>query len=477
MQSLPIFYKLDGKNVLIAGATRAAKAKIRLIGKTGAKITAVAAGDAANLDEFRYEKNIRVKDRAFRKTDLKGQSLVYIATGDAAADGIIAEAAKAANIPVNVVDNASQCDFLTPAIVERDPITVAIGSGGASPVLIRRIKAQIDALLPDHTGRLAAFAQTFRDAVKSLIPDLGRRRRFWNWFFEQSDAFDLLALDTAIARSRLVEMIRRQGHQDNRPKEGRVLLVGAGPGDPDLLTLKAHRALQEADVIVYDRLVAPKILDYARRDAEQIFVGKSRANHSAPQKEINALLIEKARAGNLVVRLKGGDPLIFGRAGEEIEDLRAANIKFKIIPGVTSALACAATSEIPLTHRDCSAAITLVTGQLKDGSLPDLSGLAGEGRTLAIYMGVGTAKEIEKNLIDAGIAPALPITIVENGTRADERRFHGTLGGLADLVAREQVASPAMIFIGKVAGLAKDRLQSDVSDLEETAAAAFSAAG
>ena len=472
MDSLPIFVKLQGRSVLVVGDSDAALAKLRMLVRTQARITVLTPRGHERLGEFVGEfdghSRLDVATRPFVAGDVAGKALVYSASGDDALDRRVAAAARAAGVPVNVVDRTELCDFITPAIVDRDPLTVAISSNGAAPVLARRLRARIEALLPTRLGTLAAIAGGFRDTLKKLLPDVAARRRFWDRFFDLADTTELLALDTTIARSTLIELAHREAAGD--APAGRVLLVGAGPGDPELLTVKAHRALQRADVIVYDKLVSPDVLDYARRDAEFVFVGKSRGDHSVSQDAINALLVDHARAGRMVVRLKSGDPFVFGRAGEEIESLRTAGVAVEVVPGITALAGCAAVAQIPLTHRDHASAVTLITGQLKKGVAQDWTGLAGPGRTLAIYMGLGTAQAIAEKLVVDGFDPATPVAVVENGTRTDERRFYGPLSHLPRLVADHQVASPALIIVGEVAALAKDWPADALAPLQAAAA-------
>lgn len=450
MNSFPIFLEMEGRDVLVVGGTDMAANKVRLLAKTPARVVIVAEGLDPAFREFEDLPNICFNYRPFEAGDVLGKALVYAATHDEETDAKVCRAARAAGVPVNVVDKPELCQFTTPAIVDRAPLTVAISSSGQAPTLARKVRAAIDELLPSRLGTLTAIAGGFRNRAKALIPDAARRRRFWDRVFAPSKVSELLALEATRIPAALESLARSESGA------GRVILVGAGPGDPDLLTLKAHRALSEADVIVYDRLVGEEILDYARRDAERIFVGKSRGDHTLNQDEINELLVQRARAGEIVVRLKGGDPFVFGRAGEEIEALRRANVAIEIVPGVTAAAACAATSHIPLTHREFASAVTLVTGQLKAAHPQDWRGLAGDGRTLAIYMGLAQAERISEGLIGDGLDPLTPVAVIENGSRADERQLFATLQSLPQVARENRVKSPAMIIVGEVAALAKD---------------------
>ncbi|MBK5920252.1 uroporphyrinogen-III C-methyltransferase [Rhodothalassium salexigens] len=459
MRTLPINVRLDGRTVLVVGDGEAAHAKLRLLAKTPARLRVVAPDGWAGLGDWRGR--VEVTARAFEPADLAGVALVYAATEDAATDSAVAAAARAAGVPVNVVDRPALCDFITPAIVDRDPLSIAICTNGGAPVLGRRLRARIEAWLPQGFGRLVDNAAGFRDRLKAVLPEVADRRRFWDRFFDGAAGDDLLALSDDALGARLERLAQTAAAERDQGKAageagGEVLLVGAGPGDPELLTLKAHRALQQADVIIYDRLVSEDVLDYARRDARFVHVGKRAGHPSWGQAAINDLLIREARAGNRVVRLKSGDPFVFGRAGEEVEDLTAAGVAVSVVPGVTAAAGCAAHSLIPLTHRDHASAVTLVTGQLKGGGAQSWRGLYGPGRTLAVYMGVTTARDIAQGLIADGAPAALPVAIIERGTQAGERRVYGRLVDLPDLVAVHAIESPAMLVIGEVARLARD---------------------
>lgn len=450
MESLPIVLKTAGRRILLVGGGEAARAKSRLLLKTDAHVVWIGAGAD---DELPGSPRLAIERRNFRDSDLDGMALVYGATGDAAQDARIATAARARGIPVNIVDRPELCDFTTPAIIDRSPLLVAISTGGAAPVLARRLRAMIEALLPAGIGRLVARAGGFRERLAALVPETGARRRFWDALFDSSDPEHLAALNGPAFNARLEALARAAATGESR---GRVQLVGAGPGDPELLTLKAQRALQQADVVLYDRLVSDAVLDFARRDAEFVFVGKTRGEHGLGQDRIHGLMVAHARAGRHVVRLKSGDPFIFGRAGEEIAALREAGIEVGIIPGITAVAGCAASAEIPLTHRDHASAVTLVTGQVRAGSEFNWRALAGQDRTLAVYMGISSAEEIACALIGDGVDPSLPVAIIENGSRPEERRVYGRLARLPHLVAEHGIESPALIVIGAVAALARD---------------------
>jgi uroporphyrin-III C-methyltransferase/precorrin-2 dehydrogenase/sirohydrochlorin ferrochelatase len=389
--------------------------------------------------------------RAPTADDLVGARLVFVALDDADAAARTADLARAAGAQVNVVDRPGLSDFHTPALIDRDGVVVGIATGGAAPILARELRSRIEAILPAALGPLARLASELRDTVRATTADFMVRRRFWE------QAFRGPAADLAAA-GRLAEARREMLRQLNgaRPEPGVVHIVGAGPGDPELLTLKALRVLQDADVVIHDRLVPEAILERARRDARRIYVGKARGDHAVPQEQIQALMIAEARAGHRVVRLKGGDPFVFGRGGEELEAMRAAGVAVFVIPGITAALACAASAGLPLTHRDHAQAVTLVTAQPKaGGEEADWSVLAAPNHTLALYMGVDQAATIAMGLLGAGRDGATPVAVVENGTRPDQRVLTGQLDGLGDLVRDAGISGPAILFVGETAAFAR----------------------
>jgi uroporphyrin-III C-methyltransferase/precorrin-2 dehydrogenase/sirohydrochlorin ferrochelatase len=461
MKYYPAFMNLSGRPVLLVGGGEPAARKLRLLLKAGARVTAVAPRintEIAELAETGAETGaktggVTLRRRRFRPADLEGQRLVIGATGLPAVDAEVSHAAEAAGLAVNIVDRPELSTFITPAIVDRDPVVIGISTGGAAPVLARRIRATIEALLPSRMGRLASFAESFRSAVAALIPDGRSRRIFWDGFFDGPIARSVLTGNERAAREAMLSLVNRRGSQEK--PEGSVAIVGAGPGDPDLLTLRALTALQNADVVVYDRLIGPEILDRARRDAERIYVGKAMGDHAASQDEINDLLLVNARSGKRVVRLKGGDPFIFGRGGEEVEHLRRHGICVELVPGITAATASAASAGIPLTHRGLAQAVTLVTGHGAEGE-PDVdwAALAGGNHTLAIYMGLSNAGRVAERLIANGRASGTPVAVVSRATLPDQRIEIGRLGELEDLVRERAIEGPALILIGEVVALA-----------------------
>ncbi|GGJ22835.1 siroheme synthase CysG [Neoroseomonas lacus] len=426
MRHFPAFLDLHGRQVLVLGNGEVADRKAAPLAAAGAIIRRASHFSAALLDG------------------------VALAVGaDAAEDDLraLSDAAQARGIPVNIVDRPALCSFIMPAIIDRDPVTVAISTGGAAPVLARMLRQKIEAVLPPAIGGLAALAGRMSAAVRRALPDLGARRSFLERVLTGPPAALALAGRTRDAEAAFATALL---DADGRPA-GFVHLVGAGPGAADLLTLRAQRLLGEADVIVHDRLVSDAVLDMARRDADRIFVGKARANHCLPQEEINALLVRLARSGKRVVRLKGGDPFVFGRGGEEATALAEAGIAHEVVPGVTAALACAAQAGIPLTHRDAARSVTLVTGHTRDGRLDvDFVGLARPGQTLAVYMGVSTLRELEAGLVAAGLDASTPAAVIENGGTAGMRVLVGTLASVAHDAAGWARGGPALIMVGEV---------------------------
>lgn len=453
MNNFPAFMRLHGQPVLIVGGGEAAVAKTRLLLAVGAAVTVVAPDALSQVRAWADAGDLRWAHRRFRARDVRGKTLVFGTTGLDDVDERVARAARARRVPVNIVDRPALSDFIVPSIVDRGAVTVAISSDGASPVLARRLREQIETLLPANLGALAEFLRSFRGAVKAKIDSFAGRRRFWEEVIDGPIARDVLSGNESRAREAMVSQINRRPANEDR--EGHVAIVGAGPGDPELLTIKALRALQDADVVIHDRLVGAGVLELIRRDAERIYVGKAKSDHSVTQDGIHDLLIAHARAGKRVVRLKGGDPFVFGRGGEELDALRQAGVDASVVPGITAATGCAASAGLPLTHRDHASAVTFVTGHGVDGE-PDVdwAALAQPRHTAVVYMGLSRAGALSARMIEHGRAPETPVAIIENGTRADERVLTGTLAGIPELVRTSQVGAPALIVIGEVAALA-----------------------
>lgn len=457
MKHLPAFLDLIGRRCLVVGGGAAAWRKASLLLRTGANVAVVANAISENLAvAARAGRLVHLSDD-FCAEFLDGIALVVAATGKDVDDRAVARAARQRNIPVNVVDRPELSTFIIPAVVDRDPVLVAVSSGGEAPVLARNLRAAIERLLPARIGRLARFAGRFRSAVKARISDPAARRRFWERFFEGPVAEAVLSGEEAFARTAMIGLINSRDVAERNA--GTVFLVGAGPGEPDLLTLRALGLMQRADVIVHDRLVTPAILDRARRDALFIDVGKTKGEKSASQAAIDALMVDHARAGRCVVRLKSGDPFIFGRGGEELAYLEAAGVHTKVVPGITAAVGCAARAGIPLTHRDHAHAVTFVTGQRRAGAPdPDWSALARSGHTLVIYMGVSEAGEIARQLVAHGLRPTTRVAVIENGTRPEQKVVEGTVARLGSVVAENRIAGPAVIIVGEVVGAVAEGL-------------------
>ncbi|TVR99792.1 MAG: uroporphyrinogen-III C-methyltransferase [Rhodospirillales bacterium] len=452
MKHFPVFLEVEGRTAVVVGGGETAARKVRLLRAAGAAVRVIAPSVTDELASLERAGEVTLIRRLFHATDVADAALVISATARQDVDAAVAAAAGRAGVPVNVVDNKALSSFIVPAIVDRHPITVAISSGGTAPVLARNLRARIEAMLPPRLGQLARFADSFRTAVKASIPDGIRRRRFWERLFAGPIAAAVLAGDETRAREAMLSAVNRPPTGEGLGQgNGIVFIVGAGPGDPDLLTLKALRLLQEADVIVHDRLVTPAILDYARRDAEVIDVGKAKGSHACSQGEINRILLREASAGRRVVRLKGGDPFVFGRGGEERDHLRTHGIAVEVVPGITAATGCAATAGIPLTHRDHAQALTLVTGHGRDGE-PDLDwpALAGANRTVAVYMGATAAGRIAERLIGHGMAPDTPAAVIADGTRPGQQTRVGPVRALAELAAGIRPGAPALLLIGEV---------------------------
>jgi len=437
VKHLPLFFDLAGRKVVVVGEGSTAERRSETARSAGADVFEVAAG-------------------AVEVADFRGAVAAFVATGSLEGDTAAQRLAKAAGVPANVADRPALCDFILPAIVDRDGVVVAISTGGASPTLASILRGRIEAALPERIGALAKLARTFRAQANALIADPARRRGFWRRLVDGPAARLVLAGDEAGARR--VALGELDAVRRRLAPVGIAHIVGAGPGDPDLLTLRAAQLLQEADAVLHDDLVPAAILGRARRDAEVVSVGKRKGRPSWAQADIEAELVRRVRAGQTVVRLKAGDPFIFGRGGEEVDALRAAGLPVSVVPGVTAALGCAASAGIPLTHRRLASAVTLVTGHRADGSADDTwPALAAQGHTLAIYMGASEAASVRDRLLGAGADPTTPVAIVENGTRPDERISSGRLADLARLAAPHVAradAGPSLIIVGEVAGLA-----------------------
>ena len=452
MQYLPVFMKVASRPCLVVGGGAVAARKVALLNKAGANVSVVSPALCDELLKLAQADGFEYIQRDFEDTDLAGKTLVIAATDDKAVNQRVSELAQAQNIPVNVVDNQPLCSFIVPSIVDRSPVQIAISTGGASPVLARLIRTRLEGLLPAAYGKLGALVEGFRDKVKVAFPTVEKRRVFWEHILEGTVAEMVFSGHEKEARKMLQSAIESAAEIPDVP--GEVFLVGAGPGDPDLLTFRALRLMQQADVVVYDRLVSPAIMDLVRRDAEIVYVGKERDKHTMRQENINQLLVRLAKEGKRVLRLKGGDPFIFGRGGEEIEELAAEGIAFQIVPGITAASGCSSYAGIPLTHRDYAQSCVFVTGHLKDGSV-DLNwkALAHPNQTVVFYMGLHGAPTLCREMVAHGLPGSTPVALVEQGTTPQQRVFTATLDTLLELIAAQDIKPPTLIIVGEVVNL------------------------
>ncbi|ESR22834.1 siroheme synthase CysG [Lutibaculum baratangense] len=447
LKTFPVSTVVAGRRVVVAGGGDEALGKLRLLAKTSAAVEVYAADVEAEVAAFAIENDYTVVPRPAVVADFAGAALAFIGTGDEAEDRRLADLAREAKVTVNVVDRPELCDVLTPAIVNRAPLSIAISTEGDGPVLAGIIRSRIEDMLPQGIGRLVSMAGSMRDRVAELLPPGRRRLRFWRDYFSDEQLAVQAVEDEAVARrSALRKLETARSAADG---EGHVWLVGAGPGAADLLTVRARRVLSEADVIVYDSLVDEAVLEAGRRDARRIHVGKRKGRHSARQDEINAVLIAEARSGNSVVRLKAGDPMVYGRAGEEIASLREAGVAFSIVPGITAALGAAAEAAIPLTHREHASSLIFATGHAATGEAGiEWAQVARHDATLSLYMAKSVADEVAAQLMAAGLSPDTPVGAVENVGREDGRRFYGRLDELGRL-AGMRVDGPVVIFVGR----------------------------
>lgn len=455
MDIFPISLKLQQQPCLIVGGGHIAYRKAVLLAKAGAVIHVIAPEIESNLLELVESSQGQYVQAPFSlDIQLRNYRLVIAATNDKAVNIQVFEACEAEKILVNSVDDPPHCRFMVPAIIDRSPLVVSIATNGTSPVLSRQIRTQLEATIPHGMGKLADFSGQWRASVKAKIINPDERRIFWEDLYA-SPLKEQVFNDNIAEANRLIE----QALLEWKTPKGEVYLVGAGPGDPELLTLKALRLMQQADVIIYDRLVSPAILELCRRDADKIYVGKARSNHSVPQEGINALLVEYAAKGKRVCRLKGGDPFIFGRGGEEIQELFAAGVAFQVVPGITAASGCSAYAGIPLTHRDYAQSVRFLTGHLKEGS-PELpwKELVYENQTLVLYMGLVGLEKICAQLIAHGQRPNMPVALISKGTTPEQKVVVGTLADIASKVSEYQIQAPTLTIIGEVVSL-REQLQ------------------
>ena len=454
MDHLPIFLGVNGKRTLIVGNGVSAARKADLLLRAGSDLTIVAPELGEELAQLAESYSFNHQATELTAGDLNGCMIAFGCARDDAVNQNLRKLAVVAGIMVNVSDKTEDCDFIMPAVVDRTPLLIAISSGGTSPLLVRMLKARFETTIPAAYGRLAEFAGSYRDRIKELIPNLTRRRRFWEAMVSGPVAEHLFSSQFEQAGSLMESQLEEAAVAGDQPPPGEVYLVGTGPGDPDLLTFRALRLMQQTDVVLYDRLIGDGILNLVRRDAQRIYVGKLKHNHTVPQEEISNKLIDLAKQGKRVLRLKGGDPFVFGRGGEEIEALSENGIAFQVVPGVTAANGCAAYAGIPLTHRDHAQACVFVTGHEKNGELNlNWESLIQPRQTVVLYMGLSSLDAITRGFLSHGAEPATPAAVIENGTRAGQRVITGTLESLLEKASLASIKSPALIIVGSVVSL------------------------
>ncbi len=451
MDYLPIFLKLEGQRAAVIGGGDVAARKVGLLLDARAKVVVTAPTLGEELQQHAAAGRIEHRALHFSPAALDDVLLVIAATDDRSVNMEVSRLARERGMPVNVVDDPELCTFILPAIVDRSPVVIAVSTGGASPVLARLLRARLESLIPASYGELAKLARRFRDRVKAALP-ASQRRRFWERALSGPIAELVFSGRTGEAEQALARTLDETAAQ--QPAAGEVYLVGAGPGNPDLLTFAALRLMQQADVVLHDKLVSPPILELCRRDAERIYVGKERANHTMRQEEINALMVRLAKQGKRVLRLKGGDPYVFGRGGEEIESLSASGVRFQVVPGITAACGVGAYAGIPLTHRDYAQSCILVTGHLKDGTMDlDWHGLVRPRQTLVIYMGLVGLEALCRQLIAHGLSAETPAAVVQQATLPEQRVVTATLSTLAASAQRAGLRPPTLVIVGEVVKL------------------------
>ncbi len=451
MKSFPIFINLIHKPVLVVGGGDVALRKIEMLLRADAKITVIASKLCKQLQDYQKLKKIHVKIKTFEKNDLVRSVLIVAATDNKKINLLVSKTAQGLNIPVNVVDEPSLCTFTMGSIIDRSPLLIAISSEGNAPVLAKFIREKIEALIPHSFSKLASIMGSMRDTVKGRYESSQSKRIFWENFIDHPLVRQFLNQTKKLSDKQLMTLVKRNKLQK---KQGEVFLVGGGPGDPDLLTFRALHLMQRSDICLYDKLISKDVLNLVRRDAELIYVGKEEDRHTVPQEKINQLLIKLAKKGNRVLRLKGGDPFIFGRGGEEIEMLMEHKIPFQVVPGITAANGISSYAGIPLTHRDYAQSCIFVTGHMKDEKLTlEWGSLAKPNQTVVIYMGLLALSQICEQLIKHGAPKSLPIAVVEQGTTSEQRVITGRLLNITQKVKQEKLKSPSLIIIGNVVKL------------------------
>jgi uroporphyrin-III C-methyltransferase/precorrin-2 dehydrogenase/sirohydrochlorin ferrochelatase len=453
MKYFPIFLDTTDLTCLVVGAGEVAARKVELLLKTSADITVVAPWVCDTVQRFAKEEKIKLIVRPYCDSDMTNKQMVFVATDNSEINKQIHDEARVQKILVNVVDNTPLCQFITPSIVDRSPIIIAMSSGGVAPVLLRYLRQKLESVIPQKVSLLGLFSEKFRESVKKRFKSVTERRYFWEDVLDGDIAENVLQGNEQVAEQKFLEKLNAP---DASKTVGEVYLVGAGPGDPDLLTFRALRLMQKADVVVYDRLVSPEILELVRRDAEKIYVGKAKSKHTIPQDEINTLLAKEALAGNRVVRLKGGDPFIFGRGGEELETLIDLGINFQVVPGITAASGAASYAGIPLTHRDHAKSVVFATGHLQDNSINlNWQGLAQPDQTIVFYMGLTGLPIICEQLVKHGLAATTQIAMVQSATTPQQKVVTGTLQDIQQKAQAAQIKPPALIIVGSVVSLHK----------------------
>lgn len=454
MEFLPLFFDIKGRKTLIVGGGEVALRKARLLFKAQAKVCVISPNIHDGLLDVVTQSGGEHFNEDYQSSDLRQYALVVAATDQQAVNVQVSDDAKKAGIPVNVVDQPALCSFIFPAIVDRSPVIAAVSSGGSSPVLARLLRAKLETVIPASYGRLAALAEKYRDKVKSTFDHVNLRRGFWEKILGGHVADLVFAGKEKEAEELLVSELSQA--KPVKRELGEVYLVGAGPGDPDLLTFKALRLMQQADVVLHDRLVSQPVLDLCRRDADFVYVGKARSDHAVPQEGINQLLVDYAKKGRRVLRLKGGDPFIFGRGGEEIEELSEAGVPFQVVPGITAAAGCSSYAGIPLTHRDYAQSVRFVTGHLKNNTT-DLpwAELVHDNQTVVFYMGLMGLPVICEQLIAHGMGKDTPMALVQKGTTREQKVVVGTLETMVEIIKKQPVSAPTLIIVGHVVPLYK----------------------
>lgn len=467
MNFLPIFLKLQHQPCLVVGGGNTATRKIELLLRANARVIVIAPKASARIQQWAAEDKLIHQAREFVPTDLQNCRLVIAATDNKFINQQVATLAHMQNVFVNVIDQPQLGSFIVPSIIDRHPVQVAISTGGASPILARLLRVRLETAIPSAFGQLAEFVETFRNRVKDRFPQLRQRRRFWESILQGSIAEMLLSGHMKEARAALEQRLNNP-EEENKTAYGEVYLVGGGPGDPDLLTFRALRLMQQADVVVYDRLISPEVLALTRREAERIYVGKEPSHHTLPQQDINKLLIELAKQGKRVLRLKGGDPFMFGRGGEEIETLMEEGIPFQVIPGITAALGAGAYAGIPLTHRDYAQSCVFVTGHLKDNSMNlNWQFLAQQQQTVVVYMGLRGVEILCRELIAHGLPATHPIALVQQATMRQQKVIIATLETLPTMITAAQITLPSLLIVGEVVKLHEKLNWFDPATIED----------